>query len=477
MKKPAVNPILPSWEYVPDVEPRVLGDRLYLYGSHDRFGGTDFCMNDYVGWSAPLDDLSDWRYEGVIYSPKTDPANADGSQNGFAPDCVQGPDGRYYFYYCLHRTSTISVAVSDSPAGPFAYYGKVKNADGTLYGGPGSIFGFDPGVLCENGRTWLFAGFAAREPMRSYMKSSGMMVDGCYCVELASDMLTLLSEPELVVPGEAVAEGTSFSGHTFYEASSPRKIGERYYLVYSSQRSHDLCYAVSNRPNGGYTYGGILVSIGDIGLCSEAEAANYLENTHGGMVELNGQWYIFYHRQTNRSRYARQCCAEPLQILPDGTIRQSEVTSCGLNGGPMPGQGRYPAYIACNLSSAQGVCSYTNSDAVGKEHPYLTQSGADREENGDQYIANLQNGAWAGFKYFGFTGEEKKITVTVRGNASGVLRVSVSRSGGTAAEIPVTSAADWTEFAAPFSVPAGTSPLYVTYTGEGALDFAVFTIA
>ena len=82
MKKPVFNPILPSWEYVPDVEPRVFGDRLYLYGSHDRFGGDSFCMNDYVGWSAPLNDLSDWRCEGIIYSTKADPANADGGQKG-----------------------------------------------------------------------------------------------------------------------------------------------------------------------------------------------------------------------------------------------------------------------------------------------------------------------------------------------------------------------------------------------------------
>ena len=39
MKRQAVNPFLPSWEYIPDGEPRRFGDRVYLYGSHDRFGG------------------------------------------------------------------------------------------------------------------------------------------------------------------------------------------------------------------------------------------------------------------------------------------------------------------------------------------------------------------------------------------------------------------------------------------------------
>ena len=32
------NPYLPSWEYIPDGEPRVFGDRIYIYGSHDTAG-------------------------------------------------------------------------------------------------------------------------------------------------------------------------------------------------------------------------------------------------------------------------------------------------------------------------------------------------------------------------------------------------------------------------------------------------------
>ena len=37
------NPILPLWEYIPDGEPRVFGDRVYLYGSHDRAASDVFC--------------------------------------------------------------------------------------------------------------------------------------------------------------------------------------------------------------------------------------------------------------------------------------------------------------------------------------------------------------------------------------------------------------------------------------------------
>ena len=44
MKKQAFNPYLPSWEYVPDGEPYVFGDRVYVYGSHDYYNGYVFCM-------------------------------------------------------------------------------------------------------------------------------------------------------------------------------------------------------------------------------------------------------------------------------------------------------------------------------------------------------------------------------------------------------------------------------------------------
>lgn len=42
MKKQVFNPFLPLNEYVPDGEPHVSGDRVYLFGSHDKEGGETF---------------------------------------------------------------------------------------------------------------------------------------------------------------------------------------------------------------------------------------------------------------------------------------------------------------------------------------------------------------------------------------------------------------------------------------------------
>lgn len=45
------NPYLPSWEYIPDGEPRVFGDRVYVYGSHDRVDCERFCDYKLKVWS------------------------------------------------------------------------------------------------------------------------------------------------------------------------------------------------------------------------------------------------------------------------------------------------------------------------------------------------------------------------------------------------------------------------------------------
>ena len=53
-----------------------------------------------------------------------------------------------------------------------------------------------------------------------------------------------------------------------------------------------------------------------------------------------------------------------------------------------------------------------------KDCPYLTQDGKDRESGPDQYIANMCDGALAGFKYFDLRAT-KEISVAVKDDAEG----------------------------------------------------------
>ncbi len=487
MKSQVYNPFLPEWEYVPDGEPHVFGGRVYVYGSHDRFGAPMFCVDDYVCWSAPVDDLSDWRFEGVIYRKDQDPVNPRGTRLLFAPDVAQGADGRFYLFYAFDFMGTIGVAVCDEPAGAFEFYGHVSWPDGVRYGRrAGDGFGFDPGVLVDDdGRVWLYSGFKTGVPR----VATGMVAlghDGGYVVELEPDMVTIRGEQRLLFPAEGPG---SFAGHGFFEASSIRKFDGRYVFVYSSEHNHELCYAVSDRPDGGFEFGGVLVSIGDVGLprrADEAHAANYLGNTHGGMLRIGEDYYIFYHRQTNRSSYARQACAEKVARTEDGRFLQAEVTSCGLNGGPLAGTGVYPARIACNLWSRKGV-GRVDGKAVRLRlatHPYFTQEGRGRE--GRQFIANMRDGAVAGFKYFDLS-RTRRVKVWVRGRGRGVVRVACD-AGFThvAATIFVDGLApEWRCFEARLDPGAGerdadevaSSALFFRAEGRLALDFKDFELA
>ena len=269
MKTLGLNPYLPYWENVPDGEPHVFGNRVYIFGSHDKQDGNAFCEEDYVGWSAPVDDPGDWRYEGVIYKKEQDPINGaaydkvipkydntmdaeETMHNLYAPDVAQGPDGRYYLYYALDFVNVISVAVCDTPVGKYEFLGYVTREDGSI---PNIGRWFDPAILSEESGNYLYYGFS---PSFRFPGMETLEIPGAMMVKLADDMHTIISEPVCVANGYDTAEGTDYEEHPFFEASSIRKFGEWYYFVYSSQQMHELCYGMAKTPEGPFEISDIM---------------------------------------------------------------------------------------------------------------------------------------------------------------------------------------------------------------------------
>lgn len=455
MKKQALNPYLPSWEYIPDGEPYVFDDRVYVYGSHDFYNGYVFCMGDYMCWSASVDDLGNWRCEGVIYPRDEDPLNRDGKMCLYAPDVTVGPDGRYYLYYVLDKVSVVSVAVCDTPAGKYEFYGYVHYQDGTRLGERvDDEPQFDPGVLTEGEKTYLYTGFCG---------NGDKSRTGARVTVLDKDMLTILEEPVTIVPGCEYSAGTGYEGHAFFEASSIRKREDTYYFIYSSQVMHELCYAVSKNPTGDFVYGGVIVSNCDMHIDSYKPAdmpMAYGANNHGSIVQIGEDWYIFYHRHTNGTWYSRQGCAEKINFREDGSIPQAEITSCGLNSGPLRGKGIYPAYIACHLFTRE-----SSAYVGGDRFPKVMQDGKDGDEE-TGYVGNIQDSATVGFKYFDVKGVSR-ITITVRGYAKGVFQVKTARNGEVLAEIPVDYTNVWEDYTVPVSIEDGIHALYLTFCGQG----------
>lgn len=447
--KQVYNPYLPLDEYIPDGEPHVFGDRVYVFGSHDKEGGYTFCMQDYVTYSASVSDLTDWRYEGIIYKASQDPkynkiflngkcVESNGSEEDnakrlkymYAPDVVKGNDGRYYLYYCMGGdygyggyAGPIAVAVCDTPGGQYEFLGHVKNNDGSLMM---KYICFDPAVINDNGVIRLYYGTQysyeeeadfnenvkyinsevemfgrSKEEILSYKDS----IMGPVMLVLEDDMLTVKEEAKHIIPYRV--KGTSFEEHPFFEGASIRKVDDKYYFVYSSWLNHELCYATSDYPDKGFVYGGTIVSNGDVGL--EGRTAenrlNMTGTTHGGIEKIGNDWYVFFHRLTHKSDYSRQSCAEKILINKDGSINQVEVTSCGLNGKALAGKGTYPAVIACNIT--QGQMPHGSNTIYGIEFPHVA------DKDNERFIAEIENGTLMGYKYFDFE-NTSKISVKVR---------------------------------------------------------------
>jgi hypothetical protein len=493
------NPFLPLNEYVPDGEPHVFGDRIYLFGSHDAEGGDRYCaMGDYPAWSAPLNDLTRWRYDGVLYRTEQDPNSRENHNDLYAPDVVQGNDGRYYLYYAVSGPAgegfdtPISVAVSDEPAGPYEYYGLIRNPDGTRFT---RYLPADPAVINDDGTIRLYYGWSLSsaaaaahghaesqdikeqtpEAMKEGLIQAEMMLFkrsrqeleaepeglmGANTVVLADDMLTVVGDPRRIVPGEFRAKGTSFEGHAFYEASSIRKIGSTYYFIYSSQLSSELCYATSSDPDRDFVYGGTIISLGDEGYNGRrpADRLNMTGNIHGSIECANGQWYVFYHRQTHNSTYSRQACAEPIEIREDGRIAQVECTSSGLNNGPLLAAGKFPSVIASSITN--GHMPHATNRVVNADIPYITHSGDER------YITGISEGTTVGYKYFAFN-EPLLLTVETRGLGEG--RFLVSTGGAPEAEIPIGPSDGWSKASVVVGA-AGVAPLLLSYVGNGSAD-------
>ena len=193
----AANPYLPLWEYIPDGEPYVFEDpdhpgqyRVYIYGSHDTMQ-SEYCGRDQVVWSAAVEDLRHWRFDGVIFTSRT---NAKGEllrPNGlgdvlYAPDVVEkiGADGRKTYYLYPNNQAggrQGMVARSDRPDGPF----EVCNWDAKNPARTDGVLRFDPGVFIDDdGRVYGFWGFkesfgAELDPRLRLPARSGISISWC----------------------------------------------------------------------------------------------------------------------------------------------------------------------------------------------------------------------------------------------------------------------------------------------------------
>lgn len=371
------NPYLPGWEYIPDGEPRVFGGRVYVYGSHDNACSDAFCDYKLKVWSASIDNLNDWVCHGDSFHTRDDidhTSDVDWTQSRlFAPDVVEKDDKYYLYAYIVDAKGC--VAVSEEPEGPFKLISRYKYNienhydDGTF---------IDPGVLVDDdGRVYVYCGYQGSYMAEINPDNMYELIDGTY--------------KEDIIPVEAP--------FLFFEACSLRKIGDTYYMIYCPKASSRLVYATSKSPAGPFEYRGIIIDNG-----VEYPGGN----NHGSICRINGQWYIFYHRMTNATIMSRRACVERIEVLPDGSIPQVEMTSLGFETVLSPYR-IIPAEIACVL---RGGCFIT------EENPF------------SRVVTGITNGCVIGYKYFDFgddfSSKTMKFSAKINGmGCNGKIRILI----------------------------------------------------
>ena len=118
-------------------------------------------------------------------------------------------------------------------------------------------------------------------------------------------------------------------------------------------------------------------------------------------MKFKDQWYVFYHRSSQGSNIMRQTCAEPIEILPDGTIPEVEMTSTGA-GKPLD------PYLAIG------------SDPVAARACYLTGHARIDKDHRLSEIRDFDTAAW---RDFDFKDGPKKMILSVIPEAGGMIYV------------------------------------------------------
>ena len=416
------NPYLPLWEHIPDGEPYVFDDpdqpgklRVYIYGSHDS-RLTDYCGRELVVWSASVDSLYRWRYDGEILrvdkNAKGEPFDSASTADVlFAPDVtlVTAPDGTktYYLYpndQAWGRNGL--VAKSSRPDGPFEVCNWSKDDPNRNDG----VLQFDPAVFVDDdGRVYGYWGFQRSFAAELDPTTMATVKPGTNVVE---DMVSGREQP---------------GDFRFFEASSIRKIKDKYVFIYSRwtkpgefglpDTNYTLAYAYSDQPLGPWTYGGTIIDGRAREINEQGDtiaSANVSGNTHGSICEINGQWYVFYHRQSGTNEFARQAMVAPITVsVQEGQGGKVEISEGEYNSEGFALEGLDPL----EPHSAGIACWYTGPKVAEHKWPnsvfygsYVAAGyGTDDKfaapyelRNNTNHLVNNTDGSIVGYKYFNF---------------------------------------------------------------------------
>ena len=453
----AYNPLLPSWEHIPDAEPQVFWSkednewRVYLYGSHDDTG-VGYCGFNYMMYSAPVYDLSDWRCDGV-YLDISEHATSGATVGLFAPDCAYDVNTDQYYLISNEFNAYSVLRVADNPCGPWdeqeaEWYASVK-------------FIYDPSIYIDRDGTIFIAGscmktvyneypeiqeMVAADDYKSGMSHIGVLMqlkddlsdgDGIEAISWlpndARGYLPIYEGPSLqgwvdelgvyvyfYVSYDVGADGSWYNSGLAWLWTDDLMNGTWHFGENAVDESYvDLDYVISgNHGNIVSDTSGRYAVDPTTGELSFTDFPTYAYgNNHGGLARVNGHWIFIGHRQTGRTAYSRQTVAGEVEVYLDGetpVIKPFEFSSSGV-------AGSMSAYEMVNADRTTWLTPAVDHPAPSTENnnihseckdfdPYITAS---RDENAVHatYVAELRNGSVVGYKYLDFGTDETAVAL------------------------------------------------------------------
>jgi hypothetical protein len=279
------------------------------------------------------------------------------------------------------------------------------------------FYGFQHSTACELDQNTMFSKREGTELIDPFIPASSF--DG-----------RLLDKPGSEY--KALYKGQNPLDFNFFEASSIRQVGNKYVMVFSGYSGKEyglgntnsaLRYAYGDSPLGPWRAGGVLVDSRGVVLNEDGSkliTTNAAHNTHGSLQEINGQWYVFYHRPPRGFGNARQAMVAPVKITWDkkpvakgGVVKITAYdpytkdnvwTAKAADGNEYTG-----AEVTSEGFQIFGLQPYNYYSAGYACFMYGPNSNNWMQDNHDVWnnsmdLAGIQNGSIIGFKYFGFGG-------------------------------------------------------------------------
>ncbi|MBS6445223.1 MAG: endo-1,4-beta-xylanase [Ruminococcus sp.] len=350
------------------------------------------------------DDLANWTDHGTIKAVGSNGIASWGT-NSWAPTaCHKTINGKekFFLYFC-NGANGIVVLEGDSPTGPWIDpLGKplisrqTENCQDV-------VWCFDPAVFVDDDGT-------------GYLYFGGGIADGgdyahpktARVVKLGNDMTSLADIPvEIDAP-------------YLFEDSGINKIGEKYYYSYCSNfnasgntyglDSGAIQYMVSDNPTGPFTYTGQVFD-------SIYKFFGTGGNNHHSIVNLDDNYYLFYHTQVLQDKAGlsggyRNTQVDKVTVNVDGTLQAVTGTLTGVS--QLKNLNPYETVQAETMYNQGGINVRTIDDGT------------------NSVVTDIQRGDWISVKGINFSHGSKSITVRASSTKDAVIKICTGSANGEA---------------------------------------------